>query len=118
MEHQRPGGLAHNIELAEWNWEMVNMYFITGLPRSRKQHDSICVIINRMTRLALFLSVKTTNSVENYAKLYLQEVVRLHGVLVSIISYRSAQFIAQFTAQFLKYFQKDLGSRVDFEYFF
>ena len=36
VEHQRPGVLAHNIELAEWNWEMVNMDFITGLPRSRR----------------------------------------------------------------------------------
>ncbi|KAH0757858.1 hypothetical protein KY290_021351 [Solanum tuberosum] len=41
VKHQRPGGLAQRIELLEWKWEMINMDFITGLPRSRRQHDSI-----------------------------------------------------------------------------
>jgi len=41
VEHQRPGGMTQNIELPEWKWEMINMDFITGLPRSRRQHDSI-----------------------------------------------------------------------------
>ncbi|WMV47194.1 hypothetical protein MTR67_040579 [Solanum verrucosum] len=36
VEHQRPGGLAQNIEISEWKWEMINIDFITGLPRSRK----------------------------------------------------------------------------------
>ncbi|WMV40589.1 hypothetical protein MTR67_033974 [Solanum verrucosum] len=76
-EHQRPGGLAQNIKLLEWKWEIINMNFITGLPRSRRKHDSIWVIVNRMTK-----------SAEDYAKLYFQEVVRLHGVPVSIISDR------------------------------
>ncbi|WMV23870.1 hypothetical protein MTR67_017255 [Solanum verrucosum] len=62
-----------------------------------------------MTKLAHFLPVKTTHSTEDYAKLYIQEVVRLHGVPVSIISYRGAQF----TAQFWKSFQKVLGSKVN-----
>ncbi|WMV07964.1 hypothetical protein MTR67_001349 [Solanum verrucosum] len=109
VEHQRPGGLAQRIELPEWKWEMINMDFITGLPRSRRQHDSIWVIVDRMTKLAHFLPVKTTNSAEDYAKLYIQEVVRLHGVPVSIISDRGAPF----TTQFWKSFQKGLGSKVN-----
>ncbi|KAH0781055.1 hypothetical protein KY290_000653 [Solanum tuberosum] len=80
-----------------------------GLPRSRRQHDSIWVIVDRMTKSAHFLSVKTTHSAEDYAKLYLQEVVRLHGVPVSIIYDRGAQF----TAQFWKSFQNGLGSKVN-----
>ncbi|XP_069143362.1 uncharacterized protein [Solanum lycopersicum] len=43
VEHQRPGVLAQNIEILEWKWEMIDMDFITGLPRSRRQHDSIWV---------------------------------------------------------------------------
>ncbi|KAH0722658.1 hypothetical protein KY290_005316 [Solanum tuberosum] len=109
VQHQSPGGLAQNIELLEWKWEMINMDFITCLPRSRRQHDSIWVIVDRMTKSSHFLPVKTTHSVEDYAKLYLQEVVRLHGVLVSIILDRGAQF----TAQFWKSFQKGLGSKVN-----
>ena len=44
LEHQRSGGLAQNIELLELMWEMINMYLTTGLPRSQRQHHSICVI--------------------------------------------------------------------------
>ncbi|KAH0778029.1 hypothetical protein KY290_009440 [Solanum tuberosum] len=109
VEHQRPGGLAQRIELPEWKWEMINMDFITGLSRSRRQHDSIWVIVDRMTKSAHFLPVKTTNTAEDYAKLYVQEIVRLHGVPISIISDRGAQF----TAQFWKSFQKGLGSKTD-----
>ncbi|KAH0694961.1 hypothetical protein KY285_022058 [Solanum tuberosum] len=109
VEHQRPGGLAQRIELPGWKWEMINMDFITGLPRSRRQHDSIWVIVDRMTKSAHFLPVKTTNTAEDYAKLYVQEIVRLHGVPISIISDRGAQF----TAQFWKSFQKGLGSKVN-----
>ncbi|WMV23979.1 hypothetical protein MTR67_017364 [Solanum verrucosum] len=96
VEHQRPGGMAQNIEILEWKWEMINMDFITGLPQSRRQHDSIWVIVDRMTKSAHFLPVKTTHSAEDYAKLYVQEVVRLHGVPVSIISARGAQFWKSF----------------------
>ncbi|WMV46948.1 hypothetical protein MTR67_040333 [Solanum verrucosum] len=62
-----------------------------------------------MTKSTHFLSVKTTHSTEDYARLYIQEVVRLHGVPVSIISDRGAQF----TAQFWKSFEKGLGSKVN-----
>ncbi|WMV31865.1 hypothetical protein MTR67_025250 [Solanum verrucosum] len=109
VEHQRPGGLAQRIELPEWKWEMINMDFITGLLRSRRQHDSIWVIVDRMTKSAHFLPIKTTNTAEDYVKLYVQEIVRLHGVPISIISDRGAQF----TAQFWKSFQKGLGSKVN-----
>ena len=85
------------------------MDFITVLPKSRSQHDSIWVIVDRMTKSAHFLLVKTTYSGKDYAKLYLQEVVRLHGVPISIISDRGDEF----TAQFWKSFQICLGSKVN-----
>ncbi|WMV08025.1 hypothetical protein MTR67_001410 [Solanum verrucosum] len=55
VEHQRLGGLAQNIELLEWKWEIINMDFITDLPRSRKHHDSIWVIVDNMTKSTHFL---------------------------------------------------------------
>ena len=70
------------------------MDFIIGLTRSHGHHDSIWVIIDRMTKLIHFLSVKTTPSTEDYSRLHIQEVVRIHGVPVVIISYRDAQFTA------------------------
>lgn len=64
---------------------MINMNCNTGLPRSRRQNDSIRVIGNRMTKSTHFLPVKITHLEEDYVKFYIQKVVRLHGVLVLII---------------------------------
>ena len=88
---------------------MIIMDFIIRLPRSRRQHDTIWVMVDRMTKLTHLLIIKTTHSEEYYEKFYIQEVVRLHGVPISIISNRGAQF----TAQFWKSFQKGLGSKVN-----
>ncbi|WMV50693.1 hypothetical protein MTR67_044078 [Solanum verrucosum] len=64
------------------------MDFITGLPRTHKKYDSIGVIVDRVTKSSHFLAVKTTDSVEDYAKLYINEIMKLHGVRLSIISDR------------------------------
>ena len=64
------------------------MDFIIGLPRTRKHHDSIRVIVDRMTKSSSFLAVKNTYSAEDYARIYINEIVRLHGVPLSIISDR------------------------------
>ena len=64
VEHKRPGGLAHNIELPEWIWEMVHMDLITGVPKSHNHHDSIRVIVDRMTKSSHFFPIKTTLPVE------------------------------------------------------
>ncbi|KAH0706397.1 hypothetical protein KY285_010896 [Solanum tuberosum] len=90
-------------------WEVINMDFITGLPRTRRQHDSIWVIVDRVTKSSRFLAVKTTDSVEDYAKFYINEIVRLHGVPLSIISDRGPQF----TFHFWKSFQKGIGTQVN-----
>ncbi|CAN4106294.1 unnamed protein product [Withania somnifera] len=97
------------IEIPTWKWDMINMDFITGLPRSFRKFDSIWVIVDRLTKSAHFLPVKTNYTAEEYARLYIKEIVRLHGVPISIISDRGAQF----TAKFWKSFQKSLGTQVN-----
>ena len=84
------------------------MDFVVGLPRTRRQHDSIWVIVDRMTKSAHFIPVKVSFSAEDYAKLYIKEIVKLHGVPLSIISNRGTQF----TSHFWKAFQKGLGTKV------
>ncbi|WMV32639.1 hypothetical protein MTR67_026024 [Solanum verrucosum] len=71
------------------------MDFITGLARYRTQHDSIWVIVDRMTKSSHFLPVKTTYSAQDYVRLYIQEIVRIHGVSVSILSDRSPYRISK-----------------------
>ena len=85
------------------------MNFITRLPRTRRQHDLIWVIVDRMTKSSRFLAGKTTYSAKDYAKIYLTKIVRLQGVPLSIISDRGPQF----TSHFWKSFQKGLGTQVN-----
>ena len=77
--------MTQEIDINTWKWDAINMDFITGLPRTRRQPDSIWVIVDRMTKSSCFFVVKTTDSEEDYAKLYINEIVSLHGVPLSII---------------------------------
>ena len=67
-KHERPSGLAHNIELREWKWEITHMDFITGLPKFRRQHYSIWVIMDRMTQSTHIFLVKTTHLLKDFAR--------------------------------------------------
>ncbi|KAH0775084.1 hypothetical protein KY290_012221 [Solanum tuberosum] len=107
-EHQGPGGLTQDIDIPTWKWEEVNMDFVVGLPRTRRQHESIWVIVDRFTKSTHFLPVKVSYSVEDYAKLYIKEIVKLHGAPLSVISDRGAQF----TSHFWRSFQSGLGTQV------
>src|SRR5688572_5135990 len=84
------------------------MDFVVGLPKTRKNFDSIWVIVDRMTKSAHFLPVKTTYNTEDYAKVYIRELVRLHGVPRCILSDRGPHF----TSHFWKSFQRGLGTKV------
>jgi hypothetical protein len=96
VEHQRPSGPLQPLDIPEWKWESIAMDFVVGFPRIPAGYDSIWVIIDRLTKSAHFLPVKTTYSVEKYAKLYIVERVRLHGALTSIISDRDPKFTSRF----------------------
>lgn len=61
------------------------MNFVSGLPKGKKDNDAITVIIDRLTKSALFLPMKMTDLVDKLAQLYINEVVRLHGVPISIV---------------------------------
>ena len=72
------------------------MDFMTGLSHSKDGYDSIWVIVDRLTKSAHFLLVKVTYLVAKLAKLYVKHIVCLHGVHVSIVSYRDYMFTSQF----------------------
>ncbi|XP_050373418.1 uncharacterized protein LOC126791060, partial [Argentina anserina] len=92
-----------------WKWEQISMDFVTGLPRSKKGHDTIWVIVDRLTKSAHFLPVSMKYSVDVLGKLYVDEVVRLHGAPVSIVSDRDARF----TSKFWGGLQKAMGTTLD-----
>ena len=62
------------------------MDFISGLPHTQRNHDAIWVIVARLTKSAHFLAIKMDYSLERLAELYINEIVRLHGIPVSIVS--------------------------------
>nr|GEU47144.1 reverse transcriptase domain-containing protein [Tanacetum cinerariifolium] len=108
-EHQRPYGLLQQPEIPVWKWERITIDFIIGLPRTPSGYDSIWVIVDRLTKSAHFLPVKTTDSMEKLTQLYLKDVVYRHGVPISIISERDSKF----TSRFWRSLQEALGTRLD-----
>ena len=81
------------------------MDFVTHFPRTPQGHDSVWVIVDRLMKSAHFLAVRMTFILERFGRLYIREIVRLHGVPVSIVSDRDPRF----TAHFWKSFQKAMG---------
>nr|GEX45635.1 putative reverse transcriptase domain-containing protein [Tanacetum cinerariifolium] len=92
-----------------WKWEKITMDFVLGLLRTPSGYDSICVIVDRLTKSAHFLPMKKTDSIEKLAQLYLKEIVCRHGVPVSIISDRDSLF----TSRFWETLQKALGTQLN-----
>jgi len=58
--HMKPVGLLQPLSVPDWKWEEISMDFITGLPTTKKRNDSIWVIVDRLTKSAHFLPVKTS----------------------------------------------------------
>ncbi len=86
----------HAGKLQSLKWERITMYFVVGLPRSQAGHDAIMVIVDRLTKIAHLIPIHTTCSREKLAQLYLDEIVRLHGVPISIALYRDPRFASHF----------------------
>ena len=76
------------------------MDFVTHLPRTSRAHDTVWVIVDRHTKSTHFLAVRMTFSLEEFCRLYILKIVRLHGVPVSIVSVRDPRFIAHFLESF------------------
>jgi hypothetical protein len=70
-EHQRPAGLLQPLKIPEWKWKETGMDFIVGLPRTQAGYDSLWVIVDRLTKGAHFIPVKTTYSGAKLAELYM-----------------------------------------------
>ncbi|KAL1204351.1 hypothetical protein V5N11_029082 [Cardamine amara subsp. amara] len=106
-EHQVPSGMLQSLPIPKWKWDMITMDFVVGLPISRTM-DAIWVIVDRLTKCARFLAIKKTDGSAVLARKYVQEIVRLYGVSVSIVSDRDPKF----TSEFWNAFQKEMGTRV------
>jgi hypothetical protein len=96
MYRDLPAGLLKPLEIPEWKWEHITLDFVVGLPRSPRGRDAIWVVVDRLTKSAHFIPMKTTNSTSDLVPLYMKEVIRLHGVPKSIVSDRDSKFVSKF----------------------
>jgi transposase InsO family protein len=106
--HLKVAGTLQPLPIPSWKWEDICMDFIVGFPSTSWHHDSIWVIVDRLTKIAHFLLVHTTQKAEKYAEIYIDQIVHSHGILRTIVSNRGALFVARFWEQL----QKSLGTTV------
>ena len=108
-EFQRPSGLLQPLEIPNWKWEGISMDFVDGLPKSQRGNESIWVIVDRLTKSAHFIPVSVYRNADHLAKLYIREVVRLHGIPISIVSDRDSIFVSEFWESF----QRAMGTKLE-----
>ncbi|GJR06820.1 putative reverse transcriptase domain-containing protein [Tanacetum coccineum] len=94
--HQRPSGSLVQPEIPQWKWDNITMDFVTKLPKSSQRYDAIWVIVDRLTKPAIFTPMRKTDSIDKLAIMYLKEVVTRHGIPVSIIFDRDPKFASNF----------------------
>ena len=109
-EHQVPIGLLNPLPIPQWKWDNITMDFVSGFPLTQQKHDSVWVIIDRLTKSAHFIPVRIDYSMDRLAELYVDEIVRLHGVPLSIVSDKDPRF----TSRFWKELQSALGTKLNF----
>ena len=94
-EHQVPTCLLNLLPVPQWKWANITMDFVSGFPLTQQKHDSVWVIVDKLTKSAHFIPIKIDNSMDRLAELYVDEIVR-------------------FTSRFWKELQSALGTRLNF----
>ncbi|XP_051127601.1 uncharacterized protein LOC127249054 [Andrographis paniculata] len=95
-EPKTPMGLLKPLEVLEWKWDSIAMDFLTGLPKSRSSTDAIWVVVDRLTKAAVFIPIRMTLSMQKLVRLYVQHVVKRYGVPEVIVSDCDPHFQSHF----------------------
>ncbi|GAU51356.1 hypothetical protein TSUD_413040, partial [Trifolium subterraneum] len=108
IEHQKPSGLLQPLSVPEWKWDSIAMDFVGGLPKTAKGNEVIWVVVDRLTKSAHFIAIKIGTLVPKLAEIYVEQIIRLHGIPSSIVSDRDPKF----TSRFWESLQEALGTKL------
>jgi Reverse transcriptase (RNA-dependent DNA polymerase)/RNase H-like domain found in reverse transcriptase/Integrase zinc binding domain/Chromo (CHRromatin Organisation MOdifier) domain/Retroviral aspartyl protease/Integrase core domain/Retrotransposon gag protein/Zinc knuckle len=106
----KPQGVHTPLPIADRPWESVSMDFVTALPRSRKGHDAVLVVVDRFTKMVKFIPTSVKVTAEGAARLFFDHVFRLMGMPKEIITDRDPRF----TGKFFKALCKLMGIKQSF----
>jgi len=70
----------------EWKWDLVSMEFVVGLPLTQRKNNMIWAIMDRLMKTAHFIAMRNTWTLDQLARAYLEDLVRLYGLPSSIVS--------------------------------
>ncbi|GAU42813.1 hypothetical protein TSUD_288410 [Trifolium subterraneum] len=108
IEHQKPSGLLQPLFIPEWKCDSIAMDFVGGLPKTAKWNEVIWVVVDRLTKSTHFIAIKMGTLVPRLAEIYVEQIIRLHGIPSSIVSDRDPKF----TSRFWESLQEALGTKL------
>ena len=91
-----PAGLLQPHDIPITKWEIISMDFIIGLPLTQQKHNAILVVVDKLIKNAHFIPVRDTYEVADVAQVFINEIIRFHGVPKKIISDRDPRFTLRF----------------------
>ena len=110
VEHQHPTGLLRPFPVPKWKWEVISTEFIIGFPMTMRQHDSIMAVVEKLTKAAHFILVKSTHKMDEIANIFMKDIFKLHGLPKAIVFDRDVKFTSNFWKGLFSYF----GTKLNF----
>jgi len=108
IELQKSSGLMQLLFVPEWKWDSISIDFVGALPKTMKGFHSIWVIVDWLTKSAIFFPIKSGMSMARLAEIYIEQIVILHGIPSSIVLDRDSRF----TSKFWESLQTALGTKL------
>ncbi|GJP58450.1 hypothetical protein CLOP_g25093 [Closterium sp. NIES-67] len=108
--HQRAAGLLQPLDPPERPWQHITIDYVTGLTAGPSGNDAILVVVDRLTKMAHFISCKQKITAEQTAQLFILNAIRLHGLPTAIILYRDPKF----TSNFWRHLWDQFGTKLQF----
>jgi hypothetical protein len=101
-------GLLQPLPIAKGHWQRISIDFITDLPTSRNGNDCIVTFVDHMTKRAHWRACNKTIDTPAFARMFIDDIVRLHGVPQEVVSDRDVGFTADYWREVVRILQTKL----------